>query len=177
MSHFLFILEILASLLGIGYIVLIANKNSLGWLLGILSCGIFSLLCFYQQLNSQGIIQLVNVIMGIMGWITWNQGVKTIRRIPILFMLLVLLLPICYGLSFVFFNQAPWQEQLDRIALIYSFIATLLTIQFIYQNWYAWVVVNGITMITAFANEMYFFSVLSLVYLSLSFYGLIQWRK
>jgi nicotinamide riboside transporter PnuC len=47
----------------------------------------------------------------------------------------------------------------------------------IQQNWLLWLIVNGITAITAFSNELYFYAGLSVVYFGVSLYGMYQWRK
>jgi nicotinamide mononucleotide transporter len=177
MPMILFLLELLASLLGVVYIILIAKKNALGWPAGIISCAIFAVLCIESNLMSQGIIQLVNVVMGIWGWAQWHNQVIPVKSIPKLSFIFWSALPVCYVVTMVCFPWLDWSARLDQIALIFSLVATLLTVRMIQQNWVLWLVVNGITAITAFSNELYFYAGLSIVYFGVSFYGMYQWKK
>jgi nicotinamide mononucleotide transporter len=177
MPMILFVLELLASLLGVVYIVLIARKNVLGWPIGIVSCAIFAGLCFKSELVSQGIIQVVNVVMGVWGWLQWHKRVIPVKSFPKLSIIFLAILPALYVGAIIWLPLFSWSTRLDQIALVYSLIATILTVRMIQQNWMLWLVVNGITAITAFSNELYFYSGLSVVYFGVSLYGMYQWRK
>ena len=177
MPTILFLLELIASLLGVVYIILIAKKNTLGWPAGIISCAIFTVLCIESNLMSQGIIQLVNVLMGVWGWAKWHNQVIPVKSIPKLRIIFLAALPVCYVGSMVCFPWLDWSARLDQIALVFSLTATILTIRMIQQNWMLWLIVNGITAITAFSNEFYFYAVLSVVYFGISLYGMFQWKK
>ena len=177
MPTILFLLELLASLLGLVYIMLIAKKNAFGWLAGIISCAIFAGLCIESELMSQGIIQVVNVAMGVGGWMQWHKQVIPVKSLPKLRIIFLAALPVCYVGSLVCFPGLDWSARFDQIALIFSLVATLLTVRMIQQNWILWLVVNGITAITAFSNELYFYAGLSIVYFGVSLYGMYQWKK
>jgi nicotinamide mononucleotide transporter len=177
MPTLIFSLELIASLLGVVYIVLIARKNALGWLAGIISCAIFAALCFESDLMSQGIIQLVNVVMGVWGWVQWQKQVIPVKSYPKLTYIFLAALPLFYVGSIILLPLLSWPTRLDQIALVFSFVATLLTVRIIQQNWLLWLIVNGITAITAFSNELYFYAGLSVVYFGVSLYGMYQWRK
>jgi nicotinamide mononucleotide transporter len=177
MPMILFILELLASLLGVVYIILIARKNVFGWPIGIVSCAIFAGLCFKSDLVSQGIIQVVNVVMGVWGWVQWRKQVIPVKSYPKLTYIFLAALPLFYVGSIILLPLLSWPTRLDQIALVFSFVATLLTVRIIQQNWLLWLIVNGITAITAFSNELYFYAGLSVVYFGVSLYGMYQWRK
>jgi nicotinamide mononucleotide transporter len=177
MPMILFILELLASLLGVVYIILIARKNVFGWPIGIVSCAIFAGLCFKSDLVSQGIIQVVNVVMGVWGWVQWRKQVIPVKSYPKLTYIFLAALPLFYVGSIILLPLLSWPTRLDQIALVFSYVATLLTVRIIQQNWLLWLIVNGITAITAFSNELYFYAGLSVVYFGVSLYGMYQWRK
>jgi nicotinamide mononucleotide transporter len=177
MPTILFLLELLASLLGVVYIILIARKNVFGWLIGIVSCAIFAGLCFKSDLMSQGIIQVVNVVMGVWGWLQWHKRVIPVKSFPKLSIIFLAILPVLYVGAIIWLPLFSWSTRLDQIALVYSMIATILTVRMIQQNWMLWLVVNGITATTAFSNELYFYAGLSAVYFGVSLYGMYQWRK
>ena len=177
MPTILLLLELLASLLGVVYIILIARKNAFGWLAGIISCAIFAGLCIESDLMSQGIIQVVNVVLGVWGWLQWHKQVIPVKSFPKLSIIFLAILPVLYVGAIIWLPLFSWSTRLDQIALIYSIVATLLTVRMIQQNWLLWLIVNGITAITAFSNELYFYAGLSVVYFGVSLYGMYQWRK
>ena len=177
MPTIIFSLELIASLLGVMYIVLIARKNALGWLAGILSCAIFAARCFESDLSSQGAIQVLNVLMGVWGWVQWRKQVIPVKSYPKLSIIFLAVLPVIYVGSILCFPLLNWTTRLDQIALVFSIVATLFTVRMIQQNWMLWLVVNGITAITAFSNELYFYASLSVIYFGVSLYGMYQWRK
>jgi nicotinamide mononucleotide transporter len=177
MPTLIFSLELIASLLGVVYIVLIARKNALGWFAGIISCAIFAALCFESGLSSQGTIQVLNVLMGLWGWVQWRKQVIPVKSYPKLTYIFLAALPLFYVGSIILLPLLSWPTRLDQIALVFSFVATLLTVRIIQQNWLLWLIVNGITAITAFSNELYFYASLSVVYFGVSLYGMYQWRK
>ena len=178
---FLYIMELLASILGIIYIILVAQKKTSAWIWGILSCAIFAGLCFESTLIYQGIIQTMNVILGIVAWFQWNRGMKTVRSYPLISIvaLCVLLLLLISMLVFYFNGKMTfdWVTQLDRIALLYSVVATYLTLRLIKENWHLWLLINGVTAYTGFENGLVFYAGMSLIYFIISFYGLFQWKK
>ena len=178
MPTIIFSLELIASLLGVMYIVLIARKNALGWLAGILSCAIFAALCFESDLSSQGTIQVLNVLMGLWGWVQWRKQVIPVKSYPKLSYIFLAALPVLYVGTTIFFPSLNWTSRfLDQIALVFSIVATLFTVRMIQQHWMLWLVVNGITAVTAFSNELYFYASLSVIYFGVSLYGMYQWRK
>ena len=175
MPTLIFSLELIASLLGVVYIVLIARKNALGWFAGIISCAIFAALCFESGLSSQGTIQVLNILMGLWGWVQWRKQVIPVKSYPKLTYIFLAALPLFYVGSIILLPLLSWPTRLDQIALVFSFVATLLTVRIIQQNWLLWLIVNGITAITAFSNELYFYAGLSVVYFGVSLYGMYQW--
>ena len=169
-------LEILASLLGIAYIVLIAQKKISAWPVGILSCSIFAVVCFAEDLKSQGIIQVINLCMGVYAWIKWNKKVDAVKSIPLISLGSLLLFPLLYFISDVLFPSFSWTKHLDQIALIYSVVASYLTLRVIKENWHLWILINGITALSTGFNGLYFYSCLSFIYLGVSIYGIISWK-
>jgi len=149
----------------------------LGWLAGIISCAIFAARCFESGLSSQGTIQVLNVLMGLWGWVQWRKQVIPVKSYPKLTYIFLAALPLFYVGSIILLPLLSWPTRLDQIALVFSFVATLLTVRIIQQNWLLWLIVNGITAITAFSNELYFYAGLSVVYFGVSLYGMYQWRK
>ena len=177
MSACLFFFECLGSLLGVGYILLISKKLRSGWILGSLSCGVFAAICFQNQWLAQGIIQTINALFGVYAFLSWGKSKVEVHSEPVYFWGLIRLAPMLMGGSFLVLPAIPWSQHLDHCALGLSLVGTWLTLRVIRENWYFWLVINALTTLTAFYNGLYFFATLSLLYFSLSIYGLFQWKK
>lgn len=179
---FLYIMELLASIFGIIYIILVAKKKASAWTWGILSCAIFAGLCFESTLIYQGIIQSMNVLLGFVAWVQWKRGINTVRSYPIISIVAICAFPLLFLFSMLVFyphgkTTFDWVVHLDQIALLYSVVATYLTLRLIKENWHLWLLINGVTAYTAFENGLVFYAGMSLLYFIFSFYGLFQWRN
>jgi nicotinamide mononucleotide transporter PnuC len=101
-----------------------------------------------------------------------------VKSYPKLSYIFLAALPVFYVGTTIFFPGLNWTSRfLDQIALVFSIVATLFTVRMIQQHWMLWLVVNGITAVTAFSNELYFYASLSVIYFGVSLYGMYQWRK
>lgn len=170
-------LEFIASVLGTVYLLLIAQKKASAWLLGTLSCIIFAGLCFESHLVYQGIIQTFNVIMGIYAWLHWKKGIEPVRSMPSTGILSLISFPILLLLSRLIQKAEDWAVSLDQVALLYSVVATYLTFRLIEENWHLWLLVNAVTAYTAWVNGFAFYAGMSLIYVLMSIYGLLKWKR
>jgi len=65
----------------------------------------------------------------------------------------------------------------DSFITSLSIIATWMLARKIYEHWYLWIVVNTFASVLFFTRQLYPTVVLYIVYCSMSFVGLIEWRK
>lgn len=176
-------LEILGAIFGCGYLFLIAKKRIIAWALGITSCILLSIVSFKNELNFQGFVQIINVLLGLLGWYQWKRSVQNVRQLSaekksrlyiVLFVCSLLSGAICFYLSK---PALAIQHSIDGVVLLLSFVATLLTVFHYAENWVLWILVNLLTAILTFGAGLYAFGILSLVYFLFSIYGLKQWQK
>ena len=139
-------LEILASVLGMGYIVLISKKQRIGWVLGILSCGAFAAICFENQLLEQGIVQMINALFGLYAYFTWRNANIEVHSKPNYAWVLLVLTPMLVAVSFLLFQKLPWHKHLDHSVLGLTLVATWLTLRVVRENWFYWLVINALTL-------------------------------
>ena len=67
------LLEWIAVLSSLFYIVFIARKNMIAWLFALIGSSIYVYLCFINQFYLETILQLFYVSMAIIGWLLWNK--------------------------------------------------------------------------------------------------------
>ncbi len=65
----------------------------------------------------------------------------------------------------------------DAFLTSLSIIATWMLARKIYEHWFLWIVVNSVSVILYFTRGLYPTVVLYFVYLSMSFVGLLAWRR
>ncbi len=65
----------------------------------------------------------------------------------------------------------------DSFITSLSIIATWMLARKIYEHWYLWIVVNAFASVLFFTRQLYPTLILYIVYCSMSFAGLIEWRK
>jgi len=171
------LLELIGALMGLMYILLLAQKKTSAWVYGIVSCGMFGIICFLQGYTGQGIIQTINAFMGFYGLWFWKNHPKESQSWPKLFIATLILLPGLYFASLWLFHTSNMAFHLDNVALILSIVATLLTVKVVLENWYFWLIINVITALTAMNNHLFFLACVSIGYFLLSLYGIFQWKK
>ena len=172
-------LENLAILFGVAYLILIIKGIRYGWLFGILSAFIYSFLSFQTNIFLQGVLQIVYVFLGFWGFFNWAKEDRLmVRRLSFKLNLGVLILGLFLSGAAYYLISFTNQESavLDSFVTVFSIIATYLTAQKIIENWFYWWVINDLAMVLYFEQGMENSVLLYLTYLLLSFYGYREWR-
>jgi len=181
------IIEWIAVILGLAYIILISQKNIFAWFCAIIGSGCSMFLCFVNQLYLESFLSLFYILMGIWGWIHWTKtrtsstkdGIKIIRwnwkfhAINILISSIVTLL-LGYIFSAYTDQQRPY---VDAFTTVFSLAATFMVTQKVLENWIYWIVIDFVTIDLYLRAELYKLSGLAAVYTILAIYGYFQWKK
>ena len=172
-------LENLAILSGITYLILIIKGIRSGWIFGIISAMIYAYLSFKTNLFLQGFLQIIYVFLGAWGFIHWAKEDRlVVRSLTLKQNMGVLLLGLFLSGTAYYLISFTDQESavLDSLVTVFSIIATCLTAQKLIENWFYWWVINVLAMALYFGQGMENSAFLYLSYLLLSFYGYREWR-
>lgn len=171
-------------LLGVVYAVLAAARNRWCWLAGAMSSAIFAYLAAIKQLPMQAGLQAIYVLMAGYGWWSWRRqagGAELpVGRWPIRAHLLAALA--MTGLSFasahllVQESQAAW-PLLDSLTTWFSLLATWLVARARLENWLYWIVIDGVLVYLCYVQDLYYISLLMLLYMGIATAGFIAWRR
>ncbi len=155
------------------------------WIFGIISCACLA----YQDFTTynllfDGILQIFYVLMGALGLYRWfnrktNEGNPMVISLPLLSHVNALLLGFLSTLVLVFlinFIFNPSFIFLDCLTTIFSFWATWLLVNRVYDNWYYWVIINMLYVYIYFSQGADLFAVLYVVYLATALGGLFLWK-
>lgn len=180
-----FYLEIIAVILGLGYLFFLIKEHIICWFFGI-SGSLVSIFLFYRTgLYSESILYVYYVVIGVYGFFHWKRSsqknkvfhvtdysVTTYVGLIVLGEVLALLL----GFSFENHTSAS-MPYLDAHTTIFSFIASYLEVNKKLGAWMFWIIINAVTIILYLNKDLNLYTGLTLVYLVFSFVGYFQWKK
>ena len=176
------IIEVVSVLLGLLFLIFLMRESIWCWSFGIVSSALSIYLFIEAQLYSESILYLFYVIIGIYGWIKWNQKEK---KLPIQQWSIFKHLG-AFGLGFIgaaalaayFSNFTDAKNPvLDASTTSFSFVASFLESHKVLSAWIYWIIIN-LTSIWLYAMRgLEIYSCLMVVYFFLSILGYLQWRK
>lgn len=153
------------------------KKNILTWSFGII--GIISYLLIFVELKMPGqiFLQAVFLIQALYGWYMWNKPKeeKLIQSLddPNIFFLVAVITSISF--SFILPNSK--HPGIDAISTVFSVFANFFLANKVIQTWFYWMIVNISLMILFYIESMYLSVILYGVFLVMSIFGYISWRK
>lgn len=178
------LLEIIAVIFGIIYVVLVAKNKISCWIFGIIG-SLISIYLFvvYAKLYAESVLYLFYVIAGIYGWVKWKkhncpeevykqQFSMHVKYIGIGTVLSVML----YYIINYLFEEAE-KPLIDSFTTVFSFIATYITAKKWIENWIYWIVIDAVTTYLYFSRGLEIYSLLMLSYTFIAVYGYMQWKK
>jgi nicotinamide mononucleotide transporter len=178
------LLEIIAVIFGLAYIILAAKNKISCWFFGVISA-LLSIWLFieYAQLYAEAFLYCFYFMGGFYGWYIWKNQVKestiyqhSLKNHALLIIIGGILSVGFYYLVTNIFTDAA-RPLIDSFTTIFSFIATYLTIKKWLNNWIYWIAIDIVTTYLYFSRELYLYAGLMTVYAVIAIYGYMQWRK
>ena len=176
--------EIVAAALAITYLILAMQQNILCWAAWIISSIMYLFVMFSAGLYMESGLQIFYIVMGIYGWIQWNNRSSnnslTVSTWPIInhiYILLILIFSVTFsGLILSNLTEAV-SPYIDAFTTWGAIIATYMVAKKILENWYYWFVVDFVSVFLFLSRELYTTALLFSIYIILVIFGFIAWRK
>jgi len=176
--------EIVAAALAITYLILAMQQNILCWAAWIISSIMYLFVMFSAGLYMESGLQIFYIVMGIYGWIQWNNRSSknnlTVSTWPIInhiYILLILIFLVTFsGLILSNLTEAV-SPYIDAFTTWGAIIATYMVAKKILENWYYWFVVDFVSVFLFLSRELYTTALLFSIYIILVIFGFIAWRK
>ncbi len=178
-------IEWLALLLGIACVVLGVVRSVWTFPTAIGSVVLVAVLAARGRLYSDALLQLFYVGANIYGWINWArsrerdgavvvESMTTAARVRWTAVSLVVM--VLWGGAMARFTDAafPWWDGGVTVA---SMAAQLLMARRCWENWLVWIAVDGAAVPLYHAKQLDLVAVLYVIYLALSIWGLLDWRR
>jgi nicotinamide mononucleotide transporter len=178
------LLELLAVVLSVLYVILAARQNIWCWPCAFVSTIIFVYLFWEVTLIFQMLLNFYYILMAVVGFLSWKEvkdkPTLAITRVGVKAHLLLIGVGIAATLLLAkvgehwFSGDWVW---LDAGTAVFSVIATVMTARKKIDNWVYWLVVNPASGYLMFQSGLYLVCLLMFLYTAMSIYGFLNWRK
>ena len=178
------LLEIVAVIFGVLYTVLMAQNKISCWIFGIIG-SLLSVYLFieYAKLYAEAVLYVFYVFAGIYGWMQWKNQKdltevyqqKISTHIKLITGGTIVSILLYFGLSYLF--KEAEKPLIDSFTTVFSFIATYLMAKKWIENWYYWLIIDGVSVYLYYTRELEIYALLMLVYTGLVVYGYWKWKQ
>jgi len=181
----LFILESIAVISAILYLILAAKENVKCWYAAIFSSMLYIYIMYQADLIMESFLQIFYVVIAIYGWLHWNNlinknstlRIRKWKKINHLYSLFsVTILAILSGILLEKYTKAALPF-LDAFTTWGAIITTYMVAKKIIENWIYWFVIDSISIYLFISRELYLTAFLFLIYLLIIIFGYKSWRK
>jgi nicotinamide mononucleotide transporter len=179
------LLEILAVILAVAYLLLAAKEIIWCWLCAFISSAIYVYLFWQVGLLMESMLNVFYVSMAIAGWLQWQNGGDSEQTLPIRTMkawqhaVIIVLMFVMAWLNGWFmqnYTEAAWPYA-DSFTTWASILTTFMVIYKILENWIYWFVIDAISIYLYMDRGLYLTVLLFVMYLVIVVFGFISWRK
>ncbi|MFA5969250.1 MAG: nicotinamide riboside transporter PnuC [Sphingomonas sp.] len=178
-------LEEIAFVLGIINVVLVVRRSLWNYPFGLVMVSLYAVIFFGAKLYSDAILQLFFFIVQIYGWTNWARNKRSEGRVVVLrlatgeraaWLIGIAVATACWGWLMHRFTDAafPWW---DASVAMLSVAAQILMSRRAIENWWLWIIVDIDAIGLYAAKDLRLTALLYAVFLMLSAWGLIDWRR
>ena len=179
------LLELIAVVLAIAYLLLAVRQHIACWYAAFISTAIFLYVFWQVNLYMESGLQVYYLGMAVYGWWAWQGGRSkgkpglTINTWSLGQHLIVI--GIVVLATFVSGTLLSGTEQrlgyLDSFTTWGAVVATFMVTRKVLENWLYWIVIDSASLYLYFDRELYFTMILFLVYLVIIFFGFQSWLR
>jgi nicotinamide mononucleotide transporter len=179
------LLELIAVVLAIAYLLLAVRQHIACWYAAFISTAIFLYVFWQVNLYMESGLQVYYLGMAVYGWWAWQRGRSegkpglTISTWSLRQHLIVI--GIVVVATFVSGTLLSGTEQrlgyLDSFTTWGAVVATFMVTRKVLENWLYWIVIDSASLYLYFDRELYFTMILFLVYLVIIFFGFQSWLR
>lgn len=179
------LLELIAVVFAIAYLVLAVKENVLCWYAAGISTLIFLVIFWDVSLYMESGLQVYYLAMAAFGWYQWRSANDAPANLQVsmwsmqqhliaLSAIALLTFTSGYLLNSGTDAQLPF---LDSFTTWASVITTFMVVRKVLENWIYWLVIDSVSIYLYMDRELYFTSMLFAVYIVIIFFGWFSWSK
>ena len=179
------LLELLAVVFAVAYLVLAVRENSLCWYAAGISTLIFLFIFWNVKLYMESGLQIYYLAMAFYGWYQWRDAqteTVSLRVSKWRAKQHVVALALIAALTFVtgsLLNSGTDANMpyLDSFTTWASVVTTFMVARKILENWLYWLVIDSVSIYLYLDRELYFTSLLFAIYIVIIFFGWFAWNR
>ncbi len=179
------VLEAVAVILAIMYLVLAIKQNIWCWLCAALSTIIFAVLFFDVRLYMETLLNFFYLAMAVYGWHTWKSGRRLGQELPVVvwslklhLLAIVVVVSVSLVTGYLLDTRSdaafPYIDSLTTWSAVW---ATFLVTRKVLENWWYWLVIDATMIYVFWVKGLELTAVLYVVYLVLIPVGLLSWTR
>ena len=176
------ILETLAVIFSVIYVILAAKENIWCWAAALISVGLYIYICCQAKLYAETGLQVFYFIMAIYGYFSWskNDGALMISEWStnkhFIIILSATLITFLLGFIFSIYTDAK-MPIVDSFTTVFSVFATFMVVKKILSNWLYFIVIDIIAIHLYYSRDLHLTSFLFLIYTLIAIFGFLKWNR
>lgn len=176
------ILETLAVIFSVIYVILAAKENIWCWAAALISVGLYIYICCQAKLYAETGLQVFYFIMAIYGYFSWskNDGALMISEWStnkhFIIILSATLITFLLGFIFSIYTDAK-MPIVDSFTTVFSVFATFMVVKKILSNWLYFIVIDVISIHLYCSRDLHLTSFLFLIYTLIAIFGFLKWNR
>lgn len=179
------LLELLAVVFAVAYLVLAVRENSLCWYAAGISTLIFLFIFWDVKLYMESGLQIYYLAMAFYGWYQWRDAqTETVSlrvskwraKQHVVALALIATLTFVSG-SLLNSGTDANLPYLDSFTTWASVVTTFMVARKILENWLYWLVIDSVSIYLYLDRELYFTSLLFAIYIVIIFFGWFAWNR
>ncbi len=173
-------IENIAVLFSIMYVVLAAKQNIWCWFFAVISTTLYMHICFTSQLLAETGLQFFYLLMAFYGYYNWNKSETKSKIIQwstnqhLLIILLGGFLTFIMGFYLTIYTPAK-MPIIDSFTTVFSIIATYMITKKVLENWLYWIVIDIVSIYLYFTRDLQLTSLLFIIYTTIAIFGYFSW--
>ena len=177
--------EIVAVIAAILYLVLAIRQNILCWLFAAISTAIYIQLFLDAKLYMESVLNFFYLAMAGYGWYSWRSGRTNSKEKPVVTWALqkhfkaiaaITLIGLINGAILAQTTDAAFPF-IDSLTTWFAIWATFLVAQKVLENWWYWLVIDLVSIAVYWSRDLQLTSVLFAIYVIMIPFGLWQWTR
>ena len=179
------LLELVAVVFAIAYLVLAVKESSLCWYAAGISTLIFLFIFWDVKLYMESGLQIYYLAMAFYGWYQWQGAQGEAASLPVSrwsaaqhvkALALIAVLTIASG-SLLNSGTDANMPYLDSFTTWASVVTTLMVARKILENWIYWLVIDSVSIFLYIDRGLYFTALLFAIYIVIIFFGWMAWNR
>lgn len=176
------LLEIIAVLSAIAYLVFVIHEKIICWLFAAISTAIYVWLFIDAKLYMGSVLNVFYLLMAAYGFSLWRSGgggrpvVVWPLRMHLIAIVVICAVATINGYLLGFYSDAAF-PYIDSLTTWFAIWATFLVARKVLENWWYWLVIDVVSVFIYSSRDLQLTSALFVIYIIMIPCGLIAWTR